>query len=1242
MLNQKQIKNLRFSTLLEIKAATSIDNDLCYCEAQKTTYVYVSVGSAYTANDLDVLVTGTGGNTRWVGVSGKYINSNINVLGFNSLSQETVDRTIYLTTTGSDTTGDGTIGLPFYSIHRALLDIKQSSVFISWQGKAVTISLAAGSYDYSTLGNLDFGRFFNYNTSPRIYIKGGTDGTVANSFTVVDSGTFDAVTGNTEYGTKRQETGKAWVANVHAGRFMKIKTVWAGLLPTSDTSLVCPIYGNSADTLYDTAGGATTTTFDVKTYDICTLNTILNFGTNYIILPVATTVITYGVDITAGGVFHNQFSSYCSKVVPSSLFNCLLSKITAGDIILLPSKYTSCYIKITSSTALTSLAPSYYNTVFTTAKSSSTASPHKADDTMLFNSTFIQTGANKYYLMTNCGGALQYHGINRFIGFHGLMETSYHVTVPRKQTLLYISDAMTGFDPVFYHDNAKSIIYLNNQTLFTAVNDRHYAGDIIVPVEPSIGRMTLDNVVDAPKYYDSEAEINALAIATAAVKRQYISKTTPINLSNITTPSSLVDGDLWKESGHLYFRDNITTKDILNPTTDAVTNNSNVSGTTASDALNTLYNNSGFKHPVRCATTANITIATALNNGDVIDGITLVTDDRVLVWKQTVGAENGIYIVGVTPIRSTDYNSDITIRSSLIIVKDGAVNGGLVFQNSNLLPITINVTSLTFEEYKKSSLTFSSNISIYIDTTGNDITGDGSSGLPYLTFQRALKDIKLYYYNLGGFGSNYTITLFVGAGTYSMSELIFPEVKFSEGNITINIIEKNSTTTTVNAAAYVVSDSGTFSSNLRNVHTDASKTWTVDALRGKFVRVKTVNTGTMPTAWYVFYPIIRNGISWIETAYGYASISYSDDIATYDIVNLSVVLDLGNGSLMYPKPSHAQLNVYGISFTNLYSIRLYNNGSATGTPDTNSQYYYSCFFSRGATGTYFNSAGIRLVNSYVSHRSAASVLNGVLSSSIYFLGTAGYLRLTSNSSAILIASDCVYMNSSGKGVKALIPNSISTDIGAIFRGTNKFINFVTGLSNVATAGYPVRDLYVSGSVEFDNCDWFAANLFADEKSFRVLLLQGLSFTFINEPTLGRLSFDAVNVATEYYNPEVGLNCLAIAPTAYNRLLFCTKENIDVDTGTEIVDSFSDTVAFGCRWDFIIKSSAGTDFRAGSVIATWNAVSGSTPQYIEYSTADIGTTIGVVTLTVTKTTNTVQLNATVLSDNWIVRTQRYLI
>lgn len=58
---------------------------------------------------------------------------------------------------------------------------------------------------------------------------------------------------------------------------------------------------------------------------------------------------------------------------------------------------------------------------------------------------------------------------------------------------------------------------------------------------------------------------------------------------------------------------------------------------------NEFHERDSWKRPCRAATTANITIATALNNGDVLDGVTLATGDRVLVKDQSTGSQNAIY-----------------------------------------------------------------------------------------------------------------------------------------------------------------------------------------------------------------------------------------------------------------------------------------------------------------------------------------------------------------------------------------------------------------------------------------------------------------------------------------------------------------------------------------------------------------------------------------------------------------------
>lgn len=65
------------------------------------------------------------------------------------------------------------------------------------------------------------------------------------------------------------------------------------------------------------------------------------------------------------------------------------------------------------------------------------------------------------------------------------------------------------------------------------------------------------------------------------------------------------------------------------------------------------------KAAVRAASLTNMNIATSLQNGNGLDGVALVTGDRILLKDQTAPAENGIYIVQAAgaAVRSTDFDS---------------------------------------------------------------------------------------------------------------------------------------------------------------------------------------------------------------------------------------------------------------------------------------------------------------------------------------------------------------------------------------------------------------------------------------------------------------------------------------------------------------------------------------------------------------------------------------------------------
>ena len=109
-------------------------------------------------------------------------------------------------------------------------------------------------------------------------------------------------------------------------------------------------------------------------------------------------------------------------------------------------------------------------------------------------------------------------------------------------------------------------------------------------------------------------------------------------------------------------------------------------------------------------------------------------------------------------------------------------------------------------------------------------------------------------------------------------------------------------------------------------------------------------------------------------------------------------------------------------------------------------------------------------------------------------------------------------------------------------------------------------------------------------------------------------------------------------TNYNSSDFVDFSNLDVDTGTEVVDSFAVTSARGAVWYYTIRKDSNQ--RSGMVVGSWLA-DGSSVVYSEDSTEDIGDTSG-VTLSVDYSSSLIRLKATVTSDNWIVEGSRLLI
>ncbi len=105
-----------------------------------------------------------------------------------------------------------------------------------------------------------------------------------------------------------------------------------------------------------------------------------------------------------------------------------------------------------------------------------------------------------------------------------------------------------------------------------------------------------------------------------------------------------------------------------------------------------------WKQAVRVATTANGTLATAFENGDTVDGVTLATGDRILLKNQTDQTENGIYVVAASgaPARASDANTGVELRGATVYVEEGTANADTVYNQTTNGTITIGSSNIVW------------------------------------------------------------------------------------------------------------------------------------------------------------------------------------------------------------------------------------------------------------------------------------------------------------------------------------------------------------------------------------------------------------------------------------------------------------------------------------------------------------------------------------------------------------------
>lgn len=124
---------------------------------------------------------------------------------------------------------------------------------------------------------------------------------------------------------------------------------------------------------------------------------------------------------------------------------------------------------------------------------------------------------------------------------------------------------------------------------------------------------------------------------------------------------------------------------------------------------------------VVAATTANINLATDVENGDTLDGVTLATGNRILVKNQSTASQNGIYVVAASgaPSRATDFDSPAEIDGGdFVFVTGGTVNDNTGWVQTNVVG-TVGTDPLDFSQFAGAgTVTAGTNISV----TGNQVS----------------------------------------------------------------------------------------------------------------------------------------------------------------------------------------------------------------------------------------------------------------------------------------------------------------------------------------------------------------------------------------------------------------------------------------------------------------------------------------------------------------------------------------
>lgn len=174
---------------------------------------------------------------------------------------------------------------------------------------------------------------------------------------------------------------------------------------------------------------------------------------------------------------------------------------------------------------------------------------------------------------------------------------------------------------------------------------------------------------------------------------------------------------------------------------------------------------------VRVVATTDVSIASALEAGDALDGVTLVAGDFILLTAQTAPAENGVYEVPASGAasRAAAFSTYDSMPGCYFSVMEGTAGADKLYRCTSNRGGTLETDAIAISEFTSGGGSsgrevLSANRTYYVAPSGSggSDSNDGLTALtPFLTKQKAWNTILTL--DLNGF----VATIQVADGTYT-------------------------------------------------------------------------------------------------------------------------------------------------------------------------------------------------------------------------------------------------------------------------------------------------------------------------------------------------------------------------------------------------------------------------------------------------------------------------------------------